>query len=43
MEADAIADGFKQSLEMNGLKYNKLIGTLHNIIYKYFFFKTCFN
>ncbi|CAH1721716.1 unnamed protein product [Aphis gossypii] len=26
MEADAIADGFKQSLEMHGLKYNKLIG-----------------
>jgi len=28
MEADAIADGFKQSVEQHGLKYNKLIGTL---------------
>jgi len=28
MEADAIADRFKQSVEMHGLKYNKLIGTL---------------
>ncbi|KAL4131708.1 hypothetical protein QTP88_008982 [Uroleucon formosanum] len=26
MEADGVADGFKQSLEMHGLKYNKLIG-----------------
>jgi len=26
MEADGIADGFKQSIEMHGLKYNKLIG-----------------
>ncbi|XP_060881668.1 uncharacterized protein LOC132953151 [Metopolophium dirhodum] len=26
MEADGIADGFKQSLDMHGLKYNKLIG-----------------
>ena len=26
IEADTIADGFKQSLEMHGLKYNKLIG-----------------
>ncbi|CAI6373596.1 unnamed protein product [Macrosiphum euphorbiae] len=26
MEADAIADGFKQSVEQHGLKYNKLIG-----------------
>jgi len=28
MEADAVADGFKQSVEMYGLKYNKLIGKL---------------
>ncbi|XP_022182082.1 uncharacterized protein LOC111041936 [Myzus persicae] len=26
MEADGIADGFKRSLEMHGLKYNKIIG-----------------
>uniref|UniRef100_A0A2S2NH11 Mutator-like transposase domain-containing protein n=1 Tax=Schizaphis graminum TaxID=13262 RepID=A0A2S2NH11_SCHGA len=26
MEADAIAEGFKKSVEMHGLKYNKLIG-----------------
>lgn len=26
MEADAIAEGFKRSVEMHGLKFNKLIG-----------------
>lgn len=26
MEADAVADGFRQSINMHGLKYNKLIG-----------------
>jgi len=33
MEADAIADGFKQSVELHGLKYNKLIGTYYNVYY----------
>lgn len=26
MEADAIVDGFSKSIELHGLKYNKLIG-----------------
>lgn len=26
MEADAILEGFTQSISMHGLKYNKLIG-----------------
>jgi len=26
MEADSIAEGFKRSMELHGLKYNKLIG-----------------
>lgn len=30
MEADAIIEGFKQSVEMHGLKYNKLIGKIFN-------------
>jgi hypothetical protein len=29
MEADAIAEGFKKSVEMHGLKYNKLIGKVN--------------
>lgn len=29
MEADAIAEGFKQSIDMHGLKYNKLIGKIN--------------
>ena len=28
MEADAVAEGFKRSIELHGLKFNKLIGTL---------------
>lgn len=31
IEADAVAEGFKKSVEMHGLKYNKLIGKI--IIY----------
>jgi len=30
MEADAVAEGFKKSIELHGLKFNKLIG-----IYKF--------
>lgn len=26
MEADAVAEGFKRSIELHGLKFNKLIG-----------------
>lgn len=26
MEADAIADGFSKSIELHGIKFNKLIG-----------------
>lgn len=26
MEADAVMEGFKQSVEMHGLKYDKIIG-----------------
>jgi len=32
IEADAVAEGFKKSVEMHGLKYNKLIGKI-KIIY----------
>lgn len=30
MEADAISDGFSKSIELHGLKYSKLIGTILN-------------
>lgn len=29
MEADGIAEGFSKSIEMHGLKYNRLIGIIH--------------
>lgn len=32
MEADGIVEGFLNSVQMHGLKYNKLIGT-QNIIH----------
>jgi len=27
MEADGVVEGFSRSIEMHGVKYNKLIGT----------------
>jgi len=33
MEADSIAEGFKRSVELHGLKYNKLIGTYYMDIF----------
>lgn len=33
IEADGIAEGFKKSIELHGVKFNKLIG--NNIKYKY--------
>ncbi|XP_060847479.1 uncharacterized protein LOC132927041 [Rhopalosiphum padi] len=39
MEADGVADGFKQSLEMHGLKYNKLIGKLLHVLQSCIFFQ----
>jgi len=32
MEADAIADGFSKSIELHGIKFNKLIG-IYYLIY----------
>lgn len=32
MEADAIADGFSKSIELHGIKFNKLIGMKVKII-----------
>jgi len=29
MEADAVMEGFKRSVEMHGLKYDKIIGKLN--------------
>lgn len=34
MESDAVAEGFKTSVEMHGLKYNKLIGNICNTFCK---------
>jgi hypothetical protein len=33
MEADGIVEGFSRSVEMHGLKYNKLIGKYEKKIY----------
>lgn len=35
MESDAIVEGFTQSYNMHGLKYNELIGKLLNYIFIY--------
>lgn len=40
MEADGIADGFKQSIQMHGLKYNKLIGKLLSTFLNRAYFST---
>ena len=36
IEADAVAEGFKKSVEMHGLKYNKLIGKIIIYIINYY-------
>jgi len=38
MEADGIVDGFLKSVEMHGLKYNRLIGKCTLFIYILRFF-----
>ncbi len=40
MEADGIADGFKQSIQMHGLKYNKLTGKLLSTFLNRAYFST---
>lgn len=32
IEADAVAEGFRLSVKMHGLKYNKLIGKIFKLI-----------
>jgi len=36
IEADAVAEGFKKSVEMHGLKFNKLIGKIIIYIINYY-------
>lgn len=37
MEVDGVVEGFKNSISMHGLKYNRIIGRLIIIFFSYFF------